>query len=74
MIYEGTMGLFDNIKGAQIMKESNRAKEQLAAMEELLVSVTLPKLVLFPALQMLSNRKNRFLTRRPGVLNVEVSC
>jgi len=39
------MGLFENIKGAQIMKESNRAKEQLAAMEELLVSVTHPKLV-----------------------------
>lgn len=45
MIYEGTMGLFDNLKGPQIMKESNRAKEQLAAMEELLVSVTHPKLV-----------------------------
>jgi ssDNA-binding Zn-finger/Zn-ribbon topoisomerase 1 len=39
------MGLFDNIKGPQILKESNRAKEQLAAMEELLSKATQMKMV-----------------------------
>ena len=39
------MGLFDTIRGPQILKESSKAREQLAAMEELLASATHPKLV-----------------------------
>lgn len=40
------MGLFDTIKGPQILKKSNRAKEHLVAMEELLAAAaTHPKVV-----------------------------
>jgi len=39
------MGLFDTIRGPQILKDSSKAREQLAAMEELLASATHPKLV-----------------------------
>jgi len=39
------MGLFDTIRGPQILKESSKAREQLAAMEELLALATHSKLV-----------------------------
>ena len=39
------MGLFDTIRGPQIFKESSKAREQLAAMEELRVMATHPNLV-----------------------------